>query len=147
MDWVNTARAKRLIAKGRVEITEGELCYTDKWLKKLSRWELKQITPRIEAKRQIGNSTRSARKTRALPLTRSPEEIHWRESVLLRDGYTCVFCDSANNLEADHIKPKALYPDLKYDIANGRTLCHNCHVKTETYGSKVHRIADISIDS
>lgn len=65
----------------------------------------------------------------------------WRESVFKRDKYKCVLCgdDNGGNLEADHIKPFALFPELRYDITNGRTLCKKCHKKTFTYGKKLTR--------
>jgi hypothetical protein len=63
----------------------------------------------------------------------------WRESVFERDSYTCLFCGQiGGKLRADHIKPYSLFPDLRYDIDNGRTLCQTCHVKTDTYGGKVN---------
>jgi len=67
----------------------------------------------------------------------------WREAVLKRDNYTCVWCGAKSQtgksvyLQADHIKPFAYFPDLRFDVNNGRTLCEGCHKKTETYGSKV----------
>lgn len=62
----------------------------------------------------------------------------WRKSVFERDKYTCIWCGDkrGGNLEADHIKPWIDYPDLRLAIDNGRTLCHLCHMKTETYGCK-----------
>jgi hypothetical protein len=59
----------------------------------------------------------------------------WRKAVFDRDKYTCVWCgdNRGGNLEADHIKPFAYYPELRFAIDNGRTLCHECHTKTETY--------------
>jgi len=36
-------------------------------------------------------------------------------------------------LEADHIKAFSEYPELIYDINNGRTLCKECHKKTDNY--------------
>lgn len=71
------------------------------------------------------------------------EDRIWREAVLSRDGYKCVTCHSVDHLEADHVKPFALYPDLRFNVDNGQTLCHACHVKTETYGSKVHRLVAV----
>lgn len=55
----------------------------------------------------------------------------WRLSVFVRDNYTCVFCaQRGGDLNADHIKPWAYFPDLRYDVDNGRTLCLGCHKKT-----------------
>lgn len=59
----------------------------------------------------------------------------WRTLVFERDNYTCQFCSSRSVfLHADHIKPFALYPDLRFEVSNGRTLCVPCHKKTGTYG-------------
>ena len=62
----------------------------------------------------------------------------WRTAVYKRDGYACVLCgdDRGGNLQADHIKPFSLFPDLRFVIDNGRTLCIPCHKKTDTYGWK-----------
>lgn len=58
----------------------------------------------------------------------------WREAVYKRDDYKCVWCRvGGGGLEADHIKPFSLFPELRFAIDNGRTLCHECHKKTDTY--------------
>lgn len=63
----------------------------------------------------------------------------WRESVFTRDDHTCVICDKrGGELNADHIKPFAYFPELRLDIKNGRTLCVSCHVKTDTYAQKAN---------
>jgi len=56
----------------------------------------------------------------------------WRRAVLERDDYKCIWCGSAEKLEADHIKRFSLYPELRFAIDNGRTLCFKCH--KSTYG-------------
>lgn len=62
----------------------------------------------------------------------------WRESVFERDKYKCVLCgdNRGGNLNADHIKPFALFPDLRFEVSNGRTLCIKCHKQTSTWGSR-----------
>lgn len=59
----------------------------------------------------------------------------WRTAVFSRDNFTCVSCGAKNGngkkiiLNADHIKPFSIYPDLRLAIDNGRTLCRECHYK------------------
>lgn len=61
----------------------------------------------------------------------------WRKAVFERDNYTCQECGQyGGKLQADHIKPYCLFPELRTDINNGRTLCLDCHKKTDTYGAK-----------
>jgi hypothetical protein len=61
----------------------------------------------------------------------------WRKAVYERDKFTCMNCGQrGGRLNADHIKPWALYPDLRYSIKNGKTLCIDCHRQTSTYGGR-----------
>jgi len=61
----------------------------------------------------------------------------WRRAVFERDKHTCIWCGiRGGKLHADHIKPFALFPALRFAIDNGRTLCIPCHLKTDTYGGK-----------
>lgn len=54
------------------------------------------------------------------------KEVHSR--VLYRDNYTCQMCDQyGGNLQVDHIKSWAKYPELRFDADNCRTLCMACH--------------------
>lgn len=69
------------------------------------------------------------------------EYEEWRKNVFERDLYTCRNCGIVGGyLEADHIKPFAYYPLLRFDLNNGRTLCKLCHKKTDTYMVKARWI-------
>lgn len=60
----------------------------------------------------------------------------WRNSVFAKDGYRCVWCKSTKQIQADHIKRFSEYPEFRFAIDNGRTLCYKCHKTTKTYGNK-----------
>jgi len=63
----------------------------------------------------------------------------WRLSVFERDNFTCQSCgEKGGKLNADHIKPWVFFPELRYKIDNGRTLCVDCHRKTDTYSLNQH---------
>lgn len=59
----------------------------------------------------------------------------WRRAVFERDDFTCQWCGVRGGaLEADHIKPFALHPELRFILGNGRPLCVPCHRLTGTFG-------------
>lgn len=75
-------------------------------------------------------------------IRKSREYKIWRKAVFERDNYQCVVGGKEHgwDLQADHIKPFSLFPELRFAIDNGRTLCKDCHKKTETYGVNVPKI-------
>lgn len=61
----------------------------------------------------------------------------WRKAVFQRDDYTCQMCLARGvKIHADHIKPWATHPELRYAIDNGRTVCVSCHYLI-TYGREM----------
>jgi hypothetical protein len=59
------------------------------------------------------------------------KEKKWREDVFERDNYTCQKCNNYGvELNSHHIKSWINYPELRYDINNGETLCIKCHHST-----------------
>ena len=71
-------------------------------------------------------------------IRKSLEYKLWRKAVFERDDYTCIWCGKKDKtIQADHIKPFSLFPELRFAIDNGRTLCKECHQKTDTYGKNV----------
>ena len=70
----------------------------------------------------------------------SEEYKSWRKAVFERDNYTCISCKKRGfDLSVDHIKPWSEYPELRFELSNGRTLCLVCHRKTHTWGKWDYR--------
>ena len=59
----------------------------------------------------------------------SPEGRQWRKVVMRRDKGYCRVCHSTERLEAHHIKPFRSHPTERWELINGITLCHDCHIK------------------
>jgi hypothetical protein len=61
----------------------------------------------------------------------------WRESIFARDNWTCQDCVDKNHvgrgktleLHAHHIFSFADFPEHRFALWNGITLCVNCHRK------------------
>jgi 5-methylcytosine-specific restriction endonuclease McrA len=67
----------------------------------------------------------------------------WRHWVRVRDDWVCQkcgidgkipcsHCGVKPRLHADHIKPWKDYPELRFEISNGRTLCEDCHIRNKS---------------
>lgn len=69
------------------------------------------------------------------------EGYSWKRKVFERDDYTCQMCgERGGKLQADHILPYSKFPKSRWLLANGRTLCIECHKLTPTYGWKMKNL-------
>lgn len=58
----------------------------------------------------------------------SPQYILWRKKVFIRDSFTCTICGkSGGKINAHHIKSFKTYPELRFEVSNGITMCIKCH--------------------
>ncbi len=70
-----------------------------------------------------------------------PELKIWRTQVFARDNYTCQKCGQiGGRLEAHHLKRWVDYPELRFTLYNGQTLCKDCHSKTNKHKSENNAI-------
>lgn len=70
----------------------------------------------------------------------------WREQVLARDDAACQRCGATDaTLVAHHILPFETYPEKRWDVDNGLTLCQLCHFKEHGWALSdegVHEFTD-----
>lgn len=57
----------------------------------------------------------------------------WSSAVKKRDDYKCCECGSADKPHAHHVKPWRSFPELRYDVSNGKTLCEPCHIQAHAF--------------
>jgi 5-methylcytosine-specific restriction endonuclease McrA len=55
----------------------------------------------------------------------------WRVSVIRRDS-TCQVCGTIKNREAHHMNHATYYPEQRFEVTNGVTLCKRCHNEFHT---------------
>ena len=52
----------------------------------------------------------------------------WSKQVMERDNYTCQICNQhGGNLNAHHLNGWNAFPEQRFDLDNGVTLCTDCH--------------------
>ncbi len=62
-------------------------------------------------------------------LRHSLEYEIWRNEVYKRDNWTCRLCRSKKDIVAHHLKLFSEFPELRFSVDNGITLCRSCHMK------------------
>lgn len=70
------------------------------------------------------------------PLTRTVEWRQWARMVRLRDDYTCRTCGlRKTRMDAHHLVSAMDFPERRFDLENGITLCQSCHAKEHQHTS------------
>ena len=59
------------------------------------------------------------------------EYREWQKAVWKRDGYICQICEKkpGRKLIAHHTKCYIMYPELRFEVACGISLCRSCHTR------------------
>lgn len=132
--FVSPLKGKRMSEESRKKMSESARKRTDnhrrgtkhtiETRKKISA-ATRERTPRGEECHSYKDGKLSERRDQRF----SMQYKRWRFDVFSRDNFTCQRCGDARggNLHAHHIKPFADYPELRFDISNGVTLCEVCH--------------------
>ena len=59
---------------------------------------------------------------------RNTTEYHnWKKKVIERDK-KCVICGSKEKLAAHHLDHASYFPNERFKVSNGVTLCYKCHM-------------------
>lgn len=75
----------------------------------------------------------------------SEEYKNWRQQVFVRDNWTCQRCNKRSKknqyiiIHAHHKKPFSVFPELRFEVDNGETLCKKCHDK-EPKGKEILKL-------
>lgn len=85
----------------------------------------------------VGLTQETREKQKAWWKANFPNMTHetWSKEVKKRDSFTCRSClkqhSSGKGLHAHHIKSWELYPELRFEVSNGKALCADCHKALE----------------
>lgn len=142
--WLGTKGAR--YGQKHTEETKQKISKTLTGRKFSKSWHRKQSASHIGKKR-----TRKSRQKQRMTMRRRYGTVGkrsrrrvdlrykiWHDAVFDRDKKTCVLCGAHGRkveIHADHIKAWALYPKLRYNVDNGRTLCYDCHLEHGWRGS------------
>ena len=130
---VSTFKGHKHTAEAKRRMSESHKGLQKPWSRRkrtdAEKQHLRDIMPSIVARGPDHYAYSHGRAQRNQDGRRDARYRVWRDAVFVRDEYTCTSCGDkrGGNLRAHHIKPFAKHPELRYDVSNGITLCHQCH--------------------
>lgn len=62
---------------------------------------------------------------------RNELQAFWSLLIKHRDKFVCQWCGSTHLLQSAHIFGKQASPAVRFNLANGVTLCTSCHFKAD----------------
>jgi 5-methylcytosine-specific restriction endonuclease McrA len=74
----------------------------------------------------------------------SSDYMEWAQAVKERDNFTCQACGRRGSiyLQSHHIVSWRGFPELRYNVENGVTLCLDCHKRFHRLYGRVNCDAD-----
>lgn len=91
----------------------------------------------IEVRIKMSNAQKERYKDTRMPLSERQELTKirgslemklWKETVFKRDDYTCDYCGKrGGDLHAHHLRSFSNFPEVRFDVDNGMTICVKCH--------------------
>jgi len=144
---------------GRIPPSRKGIKHTEEWKKNMSKKMMGRTFSEETIKKRIASVRRGPNchfwKGGITPLVilirQSYDYRQWRTSVFERDNFSCRLCGTrGGSINADHVKSfskilnennirsfeEASNCEELWDIDNGRTLCEECHRKTNNFGKK-----------
>jgi hypothetical protein len=98
------------------------------WNKGLNGWN-KGHNVSLETRMKISkaNTKLNPKSTINELIRKSPKYKNWRNYVFTRDNFKCIKCGGNKDIHPHHIKEFSKYPELRFEVSNGQTLCAKCH--------------------
>lgn len=134
--WLGKKRPKETIEKMR-KIMKGNKYHLGKPHSEESKKKMRESNSGDRCYRWIKDRTKViGRNNRDFG---DPEYKQWRKNVCDRDHWKCRInnSDCKGRLEVHHILGWKNYPELRYEINNGITLCHAHHPKKREEEAKL----------